>query len=326
MATASQLKALLKSHVDSDSERFYSIALQVAAREARAGHHKVASEIKALVEKGQKNSSRQTQQPSTPIRARLTPDLEGLLELCNPSTRFNELVVEDSTKDRLERIVYEQQQKSKLKKYQLLPRRKILLTGPPGTGKTLTASALATELKLPLYKIVLENLITRYMGETAAKLSLIFDHIEKTRAVYLFDEFDAIGSQRGAQNDVGEIRRVLNTFLVLVENDHSESLLIAATNHPELLDRALHRRFDDVIEFKNPSPKEVSEIIRNRLTSFDLTSIDLDKLGQIGAGLSAADLTRACEDAAKEAVLHHDSALTAALIKDSIEYRKRHNS
>ena len=116
----------------------------------------------------------------------------------------------------------------------------------------MSASVIATELKLPLYTVVLDNLITRYMGETAAKLRLIFDHIRQTRAVYFFDEFDAIGTQRGAQNDVGEIRRVLNSFLMFVEQDDSESIVLAATNHPELLDRALYRRFDDIIPFTRP--------------------------------------------------------------------------
>ena len=116
----------------------------------------------------------------------------------------------------------------------------------------MSASALAGELHLPLFTIVLDGLITKFMGETAAKLRLIFEAISQTRGVYLFDEFDALGSERASGNDVGEIRRVLNSFLQFLEQDQSDSLIVAATNHPKLLDRALFRRFDDVIEFALP--------------------------------------------------------------------------
>ncbi len=112
----------------------------------------------------------------------------------------------------------------------------------------MAASVLAGELGIPLFLVRLDSLITKFMGETAAKLRQVFDSITDMRGVYFFDEFDAIGSQRGLANDVGEIRRVLNSFLQMIENDQSNSLIVAATNHPEILDYALFRRFDDVIE------------------------------------------------------------------------------
>lgn len=116
----------------------------------------------------------------------------------------------------------------------------------------MTASVLAGELGLPLFLVRLDALITKFMG--AAKLRQVFDAISELRGVYFFDEFDAIGSQRGLANDVGEIRRVLNSFLQMIEHDQSNSLIIAATNHPEILDYALFRRFDDVIEYHLPTP------------------------------------------------------------------------
>src|SRR5208337_5606310 len=130
--------------------------------------------------------------------------------------------------------------------------------------KTMSASALAGEFGLPLFEIRLEGLITKFMGETAAKLRLVFDAIAETRGVYFFDEFDAIGAKRTERNDVGEIRRVLNSFLQFLEQDESDSLIIAATNHPELLDPALHRRFDDVIEYALPDPDVARRILKNR--------------------------------------------------------------
>lgn len=327
MATAEQIKALLRSHIDRDEHRFYSIALQVAAKEARVGHTKLAGEIKGLIEKAQTSNSepKLSSVKSTIQLNRSSQELNGLLELSHPSARLSELILSSETQSRIDRIVIEQRQKDKLHDFGLLPRRKMLFTGPPGTGKTLTASVLAAELKLPLYTIVLDSLITRYMGETASKLRLVFDHIKQTRAIYFFDEFDAIGTQRGSQNDVGEIRRVLNSFLLFVEQDTSESIIIAATNHPELLDKALYRRFDDIIPFEKPDKENIKKIIINRLSQFSLNGIRWPSVIGKATGLSSAEITRACEDAAKEAVLHHDSNLTTKLLTDALAYKHIHN-
>ncbi len=156
------------------------------------------------------------------------------------------------TKRKLDRVIREHKAIQVIRSSGLAPRRKLLLSGKPGTGKTLTASALAGELGLPLFVVRLDGLITKFMGETAAKLRLVFETLTQTRGVYLFDEFDSIGSARGLTNDVGEIRRVVNSFLQMVEQDHSDSLVIAATNHVGILDHALFRRFDDVIEYELP--------------------------------------------------------------------------
>jgi SpoVK/Ycf46/Vps4 family AAA+-type ATPase len=324
MATAEQIKALLRSHVDQDDQRFYSVALQVAAREARQGHHKLASDIKALVENSQtrdKLFAAPLKQPTNLVN-QPKGDLKGLLELTPTSVRSSELVLSSHVQGRLDQVLLEQRQKDRLLKFGLRAGGKLLFTGAPGTGKTMSAAVLATELRWPLYTIVLDNLITRFMGETAAKLRLIFDHIKQTRAVYLFDEFDAIGTQRGSQNDVGEIRRVLNSFLLFVEQDSSESIILAATNHPELLDKALHRRFDEIIQFERPGKAQIKVLAQNRLAMFDTESLNWDEVTSTAKGLSSADVTRACEDAAKEAVLHYDASITTELVIKAVKRRK----
>lgn len=322
MATAEQIKALLRSHADRDDQRFYSIALQVAAQEARHGHNKLAGDIKTMVEKSQKTASLRLAAPKpTPLVQQHRGELNGLLELTPSPVRSSELVLGREVQERLDQVLLEQRQKEKLARFGLSPKRKLLFTGPPGTGKTMSAAVLATELKLPLYTIVLDSLITRFMGETAAKLRLIFDHIKQTRAVYLFDEFDAIGTQRGAQNDVGEIRRVLNSFLLFVEQDNSESIVVAATNHPELLDKALYRRFDDIIRFEKPGKEQIRKLIDYRLALFETTSLAWDEITSAAEGLSAAEVARACEDAAKEAVLNQKKKISTFLIIKAIERR-----
>lgn len=325
MATAQQIKALLKSHVENDDRRFFAIALQLAAKEARSGHHKLAQEIKELVEKAKKKSDLTAVAEVKSLATKPSGDLEGLLEISHPVVKKNELILRPEIAERLGRIILEQRQKDQFAHYGLHPRRKILLIGPPGTGKTMTAAVLANELRLPLYRIVLDSLITRFMGETAAKLRLIFNHISQTRAVYLFDEFDAIGASRSATNDVGEIRRVLNSFLLFVEEDSSESLIVAATNHPELLDQALYRRFDDIITYSIPGSDEISKLIFNRLERFSLQGVNMRKVVNAASGLSSAEVTRACDDAAKEAILRRDERLTTDSLVQAIQHRKASN-
>src|SRR4029077_8661726 len=128
---------------------------------------------------------------------------------------------------------------------------------------------------------------------TAAKLRLIFDATSRTRGVYLFDEFDAIGGDRGRPNDVGEMRRVLNSFLQFLEADDSDSLILAATNHEDMLDPALFRRFDDVIRYGLPTPEQIEQLIRNRLNLFRLEGVDWGSVREAAGGLSCAEIGRA---------------------------------
>jgi SpoVK/Ycf46/Vps4 family AAA+-type ATPase len=232
------------------------------------------------------------------------------------------MVLSLRTKKKLERVIREHRAIQLIRNRGLAPRRKLLLIGKPGTGKTLTASALAGELGLPLFVVRLDGLITKFMGETAAKLRLIFEALNQTRGVYLFDEFDSIGSARGLSNDVGEIRRVLNSFLQMVEQDNSDSLIIAATNHVGILDRALFRRFDDVIEYDLPDKLRIVETLKAKLGAFKTQKIQWAKVAGMAQGLNFADITRACEDAIKDALIHERTFVTHPEIIHAIEERK----
>ena len=167
----------------------------------------------------------------------------------------------------------------------------------PNTPFQMTASILAGELGIPLFLVRLDSLITKFMGETAAKLRQVFDSIADMRGVYFFDEFDAIGSHRGLANDVGEIRRVLNSFLQMIEHDQSNSLIVAATNHPEILDYALFRRFDDVVEYKLPTLDQIAGFIRTRLGTFLPKRLVLKAAAARADGLSYAEICRAVDGA-----------------------------
>lgn len=320
MATSQQLKALLRSHIDGDDAQFYSIAMQLAAHEAKKGHGKVALELRDLIDKAKSNSPKKSV-TVIPL-AQPKGELSELLTVSYPKQRLSNITLPLVIRCRLERLIKEHKQAAKLRSNNLSPRKKLLLLGAPGTGKTLTASVLAGELGLPLFVVRLDALITKYMGETAAKLRLIFDAIQQVRGVYLFDEFDSIGSQRGNGNDVGEIRRVLNSFLIMLESDDSDSLLVSATNHVELLDQALFRRFDDVIKYQLPTEEEVVEVMKSRLAHFPKSRLNWKKLAETSSKLSYAEITKACEDAMKSALINDKEKITQTDLIQALKERK----
>ena len=303
------------------------MAMQMAAQAARQGHGKLAKDLRELVDESKKRTESAINIKKTVHISRPRGELESLLAVNHPDTRLLDVVLPENTKNKFSRILLEQHQQHKLKEEGLSPRRRILFIGPPGTGKTLSASALANELSLPLCTIQLHVLITRYMGETAAKLGLIFDHIAKVRAVYLFDEFDAIGSDRQATNDIGEIRRVLNSFLQFLEQkDSAGSLIIGATNNPKLLDSALFRRFDDIITFENPSTHLAQRVIENRLANMSIKGLSLDQVISSAEGLSYAEIVKACDDSRKEAVLKDSKEITSDMLLSALSERTRINN
>lgn len=323
MATAEQLKALLRSYAEGDGDRFLAVAMQVAAHAARRGQGKLAEELRELVDRAKLRSAPESAHRHRPVPiAAPRGELAGLLAASYPTARLADMVLASAVRARIRRILDEVRQQHKLRAHAIQPRRRLLLIGPPGTGKTMTASVLAGELGLPLLVVQLDGLITKFMGETAAKLRLVFDAMERTVGVYLFDEFDAIGTERGAPNDVGEIRRVLNSFLQFLEHDQSTSLIVAATNHVQALDRALFRRFDDVLEYGLPDAELVEELLRNRLATFENRGVDWQAAAEVGLGMSYAEITRACEEAAKEAILVDSTDVTQQSLIAALEERR----
>jgi SpoVK/Ycf46/Vps4 family AAA+-type ATPase len=323
MSTARHIVALLQSHIAGDEDRFLSVATQLAAHEARQGHGKLAQELRELIDAAKGKGATVARRGAGPVPiAQPKGELTNLLAARYSDVRLNSMVLGAELHDPLARVLNEQRQQERLRARGLLPRRKLLLVGPPGSGKTMTAAALAGELKLPLFTVLYDGLIGKLMGETATRLRLVFDAIAVQRGVYFFDEFDAIGAQRSGPNDVGEIRRVLNSFLQFLENDDGPGLIIAATNHPELLDKALFRRFDDVISYELPDSEIACGILEAHLATFKLKTVDWPRVVEATAGLSQAEIARAADEAAKVAVLaDSDEIRTPALLSALAERR-----
>ena len=322
MSAARHMIALLKSHLEGDDKEVLSVAMQAAAHEARLGHAGIALQLRNLIDESKRRSAALQKRPGQLVVLEPRGELANLLLVQTPTVRLGDMAMPQNLAERLGRVLLEQRQQKKLREHSLSPRRKLLFVGPSGSGKTMTASALAGELHLPLFTIMLEGLITKYMGETAAKLRLVFDAIRQTPGVYLFDEFDALGAHRSQSNDVGEIRRVLNSFLQLLEKDDSQSIVVAATNHPEMLDRALFRRFDDVIEYALPDVTLAEEILRRKLAMFKTSELNWAQVLPETKGLSHAELVRASEEAAKRAVLGGSTRIDTETLLAALRERK----
>ena len=187
MASADQIKALLKSHLEHDDERFFSVAMQVAAHEAKLGHGQLAIELRDMVDSAK---ARLVPGASGKLLALAKPrgELANLLSVTYPKSRLTDMVLDSKALAQLQQVIKEQRQFVRIREHGLAPRRKLLLIGPPGTGKTMTASVLAGELGIPLFLVRLDSLITKFMGETAAKLRQVFDSVADMRGVYFFDD------------------------------------------------------------------------------------------------------------------------------------------
>jgi len=321
VSNTKQILAMLRSRAEGDDDAFFSIALQIAAAEARQGRRHTAEEMRAEIERARAKTSRG---PAVAIPfAYPRGSLEGLLEMRQARFRLGDVVLNERLLARIADILRQQRKRDWLREHGKTPSRRLLFVGPPGSGKTMSAEALAGELQLPLFTIRLEALITRYMGETAAKLRLIFDETAKRRGVYLFDEFDAVGGQRAALNDVAEMRRVLNSFLQFMEEGNStDSVIICSTNHPSLLDRALLRRYDQVLEFDKPTSKQIQKLICANVRPMKAPRLAWKKLIQGAQELSQSEIVRATEDAVKTAILDERNHLTTEDILSRLQERR----
>ncbi|MBI2395719.1 MAG: ATP-binding protein [Deltaproteobacteria bacterium] len=317
------LKLLLQSHADGDESSFRKAALQLAAAESTAGHARVAEEIRSIIAKMPATSIRK-QGPVVDIAAP-RGELADILEGGHRDERLRDIVLRPEAEETLKRVISENRSRARLERFGVSPRRRLLFHGAPGCGKTLAAAVLAGEMGLPLMTVRFDALFSRFLGATAVQLRAIFAEMPRRPGVYLFDEFDSVAKARGDAQDVGEMNRVVTSFLQLVDADMSGSILVAATNHVELLDRAVFRRFDVIVPFDKPTRAQIAHLLNLRLSTVGLSPEAASRLAANAEGWSFADVARACDDAVRTMALDDREEISGRDVVVALEELKRRN-
>lgn len=317
------LKLLLQSHSEGDESVFRKAALQLAAAESMAGHVRVADELRAIISKMPLSSPRK----HGPVIDIAAPrgDLADILEGGHRDERLRDIVLRDDTRETILRVIAENRSRARLERFGVSPRRRLLFHGAPGCGKTLAAAVLAGEMGLPLMTVRFDALFSRFLGATAVQLRAIFAEMPRRPGVYLFDEFDSVAKARGDAQDVGEMNRVVTAFLQLVDADMSASILVAATNHVELLDRAVFRRFDVILPFDKPTHGQIADLLNLRLATVGLGAEAANRLAKNAEGWSFADVVRACNDAVRTMALDDRDEILERDVVLALEELKRRN-
>lgn len=319
MTNSELIKQLFLSFNNKDNEAFIQAAREYIDREKRKKHTIVAKELeKALFQSACVSNNKRFKQ-SLPI-PRDTEKGFPLLEIQHFEQDFDSLVLSTNTKSQLERIIREFKDVDILATYNLSYKKKILLCGPPGTGKTYSAQIISSMLHIPLVYIRFDAIISSYLGETAGNLRKVFDFIESDTWIVLFDEFDIIGKNRDDVHEHGEIKRVVNNFLQMLDNFKGDSILFAATNHQNILDSAIWRRFDAVIDYELPDEEARKKLFERFLKSIKRDKkINMAKAAKSSQGLSPADIKMLTKEAMKSVIIDARDMLAMGDLEAAIE-------
>lgn len=306
MASGKVLRQLFKGIVHGDQQSFRSAAEQIIQEERSKHHHLLANDLQRILQTDIPDLASDAPRTRTST-AEIPKDAERglpLLEIRIPARFLGDVVLSDHNKSLVEEVILEQDREELLRSHGLRPKARLLFCGPPGCGKSLTAEVIAGELRLELVVIRFDAVVSSYLGETAANLRKVFDFLEKGRFVALFDEFDAIAKEREDDSEHGELKRVVNSFLQLLDSYRGRSVLIAATNHEGMLDRALWRRFDEIFYFDRPNLEQIRRLLELKLRSanYDLP-VESRGFLQHMERLSHADIERVVIQAIKQTVL-----------------------
>lgn len=243
----------------------------------------------------------------------------ALVDVREAERQRDQIVLNDELDRKLDRVLAEHRDRAALAKHGLSPRSRLLFVGPPGCGKTLGAEVLAAELSLPLVYARFDGIVSSFLGETATNLRRVFTYSAKAPSVLFFDEFDTIGKRRDDSHEVGELKRVVGSFLQILDSHPRDRIVVAATNHEGLLDEALWRRFDDVLVFPLPKHAQLAALMEMRLRGVRKPTLDLAALVQQMDGFTYADAERVCLEAVKSMVLAGRRELTVDLVQFEID-------
>ncbi|WP_414754705.1 AAA family ATPase [Anabaena sp. CCY 9910] len=315
MARGEILRKLFRSFSRNEREEFLAAAKELIEEERNKNHILLARDLEKLLQNGNGYTKPLAANPSPWSQFPEPPKDKdtglALLEVKQFDLTWDHIVLSETIFDILQEIVLENRKQDILAAYNLKPKNKLLFCGPPGCGKTQTAKVLSSALGLPLVYVNLTAVFSSYLGETATNLQKIFTYIEKGEWLVLFDEFDAIARDRDNFNEHGEVKRLVNSLLQLIDNATNQSIFVAATNHEKLLDSAVWRRFDEVIFFDNPSVELRTALLSRYLSAIRYTAIDLFAFATRLENATGADIERICSDAIKAVILRGERTLTA---------------
>lgn len=303
MARADLLKRLFLSYQKRDEKSFRSAADELIEEERKKQHPVLANELERILRNGNHESVAAngfiTFEPPPHDAERRT----SLMEVRHTRRYLDDLVLSDTTRKSMTTILREFCEWDVLSANGLQPTRRVLFCGPSGCGKTATAEAMATEVGLPLLYVRFDSVVSSLLGETAANLRKVFDYAKRGQWVILFDEFDAIGRSRDDATEHGEIKRVVNSFLQILDNFDGRSLVIAATNFEQSLDPAIWRRFDEVVRFEKPTADQIIVLVRKLLANVRYGADYAQVIASSLADGSFADAERLCFDIRKSCIL-----------------------
>ena len=316
------MKELFRAHAEGDELAFRRAANALIAEEEARSHVALARDLRKILAGGDDVgvTTGSVELPEAP------KDRDGewpLAEVKRPDRYISDLVLHGVTERQILSLAEEFGRRRELIEAGVPLRQRVLMFGPPGTGKSSAAEGLAAEIGLPLVVVRLDSLISSYLGETASNLRRVIDFAASAPFIVLFDEFDAIGRQRDDPQEHGELKRVVNAFLQMIEAYDGASLLIAATNHEQLLDPALWRRFDDVIHFRPPTVHQIRQLLRKRLDTYPHRHAKIDQVASILRGLPHAAIEAAVFEAARSRVLGGKSHITYSDLAEAADWVKQ---
>lgn len=322
MARGELLRKLFVSHKRGSDEEFRAVALEIIAEEQKKNNNQLAKDLLRILD----NSTSVNPFPKAINEGSTLPKNQErqtlLVDIRHPNRDFHDIVLKKDTKKQIEDMLEEYSRSELLRTHGIKPRSKLLFCGPPGCGKTLCADIISREIGLPLLYTRFDAIVSSFLGETAANLRKVFDYASNGRWIVFFDEFDAIGKARDDIYEHGEIKRVVNSFLQLLDNFCAPSFIIAATNHEHLLDPALWRRFDEIIYFPRPSVAEIRDLLTMKLKNFPHSHLDLRMEAARLKGMSHAEIERICFDSIRACVIEGKDYIDQDIFDGAFERQK----